>query len=90
MSETHEVERARYKFRKFVQGLDACRATSTELFGRDCDAKPFVAVDRTEALDCFLRKYPAYERLRHQLAEVRRGQQKFFVDQELWKKACEE
>jgi hypothetical protein len=90
MSETHELDKARHAFRKFLQDLHAWQPTCTGLFERDRDVEPFVEVERSGALDCFLRKYPTYERFRDELAEVRRGEQTFFFIQKLWKKACEE
>jgi hypothetical protein len=90
MSEIHEREKARYRFRQLLQELFAWQPTCTAPYEGDCDATPFVEVDRADALNCFLRKYPAYERFREELAEVRRSEQKFFLNPELWRKGCED
>ena len=88
MSETHELEKARHRFRKFLQDLDACPPTCTGLFERDVDVKAFVEVDRRDALNCFLRENPSYETFRDHLSQVRGSVQKFVFNEKSWKKTC--
>ena len=90
MSETHECEKARDKFIKFLQGLDACRPACAGLYEPDCGVEASVHVDRTEALDCFLRSHPSCERFRDALATVRRDVANFLFKKESWKKASED
>ncbi len=90
MSETHELDKAHYEFRKFLQDLHAFPATCTGLYQRDSDVNEFVTIDRADATNCFLRKYPSYEPFRDRLAEVRPGEEKFDFNRELWDTACKE
>jgi len=90
MFATHEREKARHSFDTFLQNLDACPPSCTRLYEPVLPVEPFVEVDRTDALDCFLRKNPSYERFRDDLAEVRRSVKWFTFNNALWKKLCEE
>ena len=90
MSETYESEHAKHLFDTFLQNLDACQPSCTGLYNPDLPVEPSVKVDHTDALDCFLRKNPSYERFRNDLAEVRRSVKWFTFNNALWKKLCEE
>jgi hypothetical protein len=88
MSEVYECEKARHRYLKFLQDLDACQPKFTRLFEPDSHVEEFVEVERTEALNCFLRKYPSYERFRDELAKVRRDVRTFLFNPESWKAQC--
>lgn len=90
MSETHECEKARHLFRKFLQNLDACQPTCTGLYETDSIVEPFVEVDRAHATDCFLRKNPSLERFRGNISKVRQGINRFTFKTALWNNLCEE
>ncbi len=90
MSETLKLRKALSEHSKFIDSLFGSPARNTELFDHDLPHKPPVDVEPAEALNCFLRKNPSYERFRKELSEVRDPEMKYSFVEELWNKLREE
>ena len=90
MSEALELQRAKHEFRQFIRRPSASQARNTGPGETDSEAPRTVDIPRADALNCFLRKRPHFERFRAELAKVRAQQQTFTFVAELWEKENEE
>ena len=87
VNERLDVQKAKYKYRNFLNDLSASKARNTTMGEVDPPVCAIIDVGRDEALDCFLKQRPKYECFRKQLKEIRKNQPTFTFNKELWQKA---
>jgi hypothetical protein len=88
LSERLELDQIKHLFRMFLQNLNACPPSCAGMYEPDLPVEPSVNVDRSDALDCFLRKNPSYERFRDDLTKVHHSVKWFTFNKSLWNSIC--